>query len=118
ESKLVPDKAFEIDYNIKQIDSDQDSVANNFFTGKAILLEKDGESFVQLTIKNGDMIKDLKNKYGEALLIKENNDGSIVVQLKVDNDLSDLKLEMHIVVPDGAIEGFPGYDEQHEAILV
>src|SRR5699024_6554412 len=34
------------------------------------------------------------------------------------NDLSDMILDMHIVVPEGAIPGFPGYNEQHKALLV
>src|SRR5699024_12707368 len=32
--------------------------------------------------------------------------------------LSDMTLSMHIVVPSGAIPGFPGYDEEHDAIIV
>jgi len=64
------------------------------------------------------MVKDLKNKYGEALLVNEKNDGSIVVQLRVNNDLSDMLLDMHIIVPEGAIAGFPGYNQDHKALLV
>ncbi len=115
---LSPDKAYEIDYVIKHEDGIQDSIANDFFTGKAILLEKDGKTYAQLTITSGEMIKELKNKYGKALIVKENDDGSIVVQLRVPNDLSNMKLDMHVVVPAGAIPGFPGYDEKHTAILV
>lgn len=118
ENLLTPDKAYEIDYVIKHEDGIQDSIANQFFTGKAILLEKDGKTYAQLTITSGEMIKELKNKYGKALIVKKNDDGSIVVQLRVPNDLSNMKLEMHVVVPAGAIPGFPGYDEKHTAILV
>src|SRR5699024_3357119 len=72
----------------------------------------------QITIKNGDMITKLSNKYGKALLVKENADGSIVVQLRVNGNLSNMLLDMHVVVPAGAIPGFPGYDEAHKAMLV
>lgn len=118
ESQLKPDEAYTIDYVIKQEDGIQDSVANNFFTGKATLLVKDGKTYAQIKITSGEMVKELKNKYGEALLIKENKDGSIVVQLRVDNDLSNMELTMKISVPAGAIPGFPGYDEEHGALLV
>src|SRR5699024_1866317 len=33
-------------------------------------------------------------------------------------DLSDMLLDMHIVVPEGAIAGFPGYNKDHKALLV
>lgn len=118
EDLLTPDKAYEIDYDIYHEDGSKPSISNDFFEKPALLLEKDGKKYIQMKITNGDMIKELKNKYGEALLVKENNDGSIVVQLRVNNDLSDMLLDMHIVVPGGTIPGFPGYDEKHKAILV
>src|SRR5690625_5537438 len=64
-TKITPDKAYEIDYTIKHENGVQDSVANDFFTNKGILLEKDDKTYVQMTITEGDMVKDLKNKYGE-----------------------------------------------------
>src|SRR5699024_4301035 len=115
---LTPDKVYEIDYVIKQEDGSKVSISNDFFKKPAFLLEKDGKTYLQLTIENGDMIKNLSNKYGEALVVKKNKDGSVVVQLRVDNNLANMLLDMHIIVPSGAIPGFPGYDEKHGAILV
>lgn len=117
-NQLVPDKAYEINYNIMHEDGKKPSVSNDFFVKPAKLFEKDGKTYLQMTINNGDMITKLSNKYGDAVLVEENDDGSIVVQLRVDNDLSDMELDMHVKVPAGAIPGFPGYDEDHGAILV
>src|SRR5699024_11130796 len=64
------------------------------------------------------MIKDLQNKYGKANILKSNKDGSIVVELRVDDNLADMPLDMHVNVPDEAIPGFQGYDEDHKALLV
>src|SRR5699024_4669529 len=49
--------------------------------------------------------------YGDAIVIKKNDDGSVVVQLRVNDDLSDMELNMRVVVP-----GL--YDTEHKAILV
>lgn len=113
---ITPDKAYEIDYVIMHEDGTKESVANQYFTNLGLLLEKDGKTYVQLTITDGDMVRELSNKYGDALLIKKNDDGSIVVQFRVNDDLSDMLLEMRIVVP--AMPGFPGYDMEHKALLV
>ena len=117
-NELKPDKAYKINYTIKQEDGIKDSVANDFFTNTGILLVKDGKTYLQMAIENGDMVKDLKGKYGEAIVVKKEKDGSTIVQLKVDNNLANMLLEMHVVVPEGAIPGFPGYDEDHKALLV
>src|SRR5699024_7667065 len=118
EDLLTPDKAYKINYIIKQEDGKQESIANQFFVKPAIILEKEGKQYIQLKITNGDMVQKLSNKYGNALLIKKNDDGSIIVQLRVDKDFSDILLDMHITVPKGAIPGFPGYNEEHKALLV
>src|SRR5690625_540909 len=115
---IKPDKAFEIDYTIMKEDGSGDSVADGFFEKPALLFEKDGIYYVHLTITDGEMVKEFKNKYGEALIVEKNSDGSVTLQLRVNNDLSNIDLDMHIVVPAGAIPGFPGYDEKHGAILV
>lgn len=117
-NELKPDKAYKINYTIKQEDGIKDSIANDFFTNTGILLEKDGKTYLQMAIENGDMIKDLKGKYGEAIVVKKEKDGSTVVQLRVDNDLANMLLKMHVIVPEGAIPGFPGYNEDHKALLV
>lgn len=117
-NQLIPDKAYQIDYTIMHEDGNKPSVSDEFFEKPALLLEKDGKKYLQMKINNGDMIKKLSNKYGNVVLVEENEDGSIVVQLQVNNDLSNMDLDLHVVVPAGAIPGFPGYDEAHKAILV
>jgi len=117
-SSLVPDKVYTINYDIYDENKNNLSVANQFFTGDAILLEKDGKTYAQMTITDGDMVRALSNVYDDAILVKVNEDGSIVVQLRVENDLSDMLLDMHIVVSENAIPGFPGYDAEHSAYLV
>lgn len=117
-NQLIPDKAYQIDYTIMHEDGNKPSVSDEFFEKPALLLEKDGKKYLQMKISNGDMIKKLSNKYGNVVLVEENEDGSIVVQLQVNNDLSNMDLDLHVVVPAGAIPGFPGYDEAHKAILV
>lgn len=118
QSELTPDKAYEIDYIVNHENGTSVSISNEFFVKPAILLEKDGVKYVQITITNGDLIKDLSNKYGDALLVDTKEDGSIVVQLRINDDLTDMLIDMHIIVPSGFFQGFPGYDEQHKAILV
>src|SRR5690625_7883279 len=71
-----------------------------------------------MTITSGDMIKDLQNKYGKANILKSNKDGSIVVELRVDDNLADMPLDMHVNVPEGAIPGLPGFDEDHKAMIM
>ncbi|MBU5467578.1 NEAT domain-containing protein [Virgibacillus sp. MSJ-26] len=116
--QLVPDKAYEINYTIMHEDGNKPSISDEFFKKPAKLFEKDGKTYLQMTIMNGDMISELSNKYGNAVIVEKNDDGSIVVQLRVNDNLSDMLLDMHVKVPAGAIPGFPGYDEDHAAILV
>ena len=110
EATLTPDKAFEIDYQIKHENGRDLSAANNFFVKPGNLLIKDDISYVQFTINNGDMVKDLSTKYGEVLIVKENKDGSVVVQFKVNDNLSNIDLKMNVVVPGM-------YNTEHKAIL-
>src|SRR5699024_6723417 len=116
-SEITPDKVYEINTTIKQDDGKSDSVANGFFQDKGFLLEKHGKTYIQMTVDSGDMVKSFKGKYGEAIVVKDNKGGSKTLQLRVENDLSNMSLDMHIIVPDGAIPGFPGYDSKHGAIL-
>ncbi len=110
-SLLKPDNAYEIDYTILHSDGSKVSSADEFFEKPAYLFEKDGKKYFQLTITNGDMVRSLSNKYGKALIVGEESDGTITVQLRADDDLSDMTLSMFISVP-----GL--YDMQHDAILV
>lgn len=114
---LTPDKAYKIMYQILHEDGNSVSVADGFFKKPGILLEHEGKTYLQMTVESADMIKSLSNEYGDYLTVADHKDGSRTIQLRVPNDLSDMKLDMHIVVPAGAIPGFPGYDEEHGAIL-
>lgn len=109
--ELTPDKAYKINYTIKHENGIKNSVANDFFKKPGKLLEKDGVLYAQFTITNGDMVKQLSTEFGDVLIVKKQKDGSIVVQFKVNKDLSNMNLSMFIDVP-----GL--YTESHKAILV
>jgi len=100
QDNLVPDKAYEIDYVVKHASKDEASAADSFFKKPAYLLYKNDEKYIQLTVTNSDMIDSLKTPNGDVIIVKENEDGSIVIQFKVDGDLSEaIFLDMHITVP-------------------
>src|SRR5699024_8026246 len=117
EINLTPDKAYEIMYHILHENGKDVSVADAFFKKPGILLEYGGKTYLQMTVESAEMFKALSNEYGEYVLVSKNSDGTITIQLRVPYDLSDSKLNMHIVVPAGAIPGFDGYDSKHGAIL-
>jgi hypothetical protein len=109
---MKPDKAFTIDFILKHATEDKVSAADAFFQKPAILLYKDGEKYLQITITGAQFIDSLKTSNGEVVLVRENDDGSIVVQFKVDDDISEMiLLDMILTVPGV-------YDEQnHKARL-
>ncbi|AOV06946.1 NEAT domain-containing protein [Sporosarcina ureilytica] len=97
---LAPDKAYEIDFVFKHETEDKASAADNFFVKPAILLEKDGERYIQITVTGSEYIESLKNKFGEFVVVKTNADGSVVYQFKLDGSISDAMLiDMVITVP-------------------
>src|SRR5699024_10843710 len=73
--KLIPDKAFEINYTIMHKNGKEESAANGFFEKPGVLLEKNGDLYAQLTITNSNYVKQLstqyKNKYSDVLIVKE-----------------------------------------------
>src|SRR5699024_8453181 len=79
----VPENAKEIDYTSKHENGKDESTANSFFEKPGLLFEKDGKQYVQVTISNGDMIKELSSEHGDAVIVKKNDDGSVVVQFRV-----------------------------------
>ena len=117
EDTLVPDKAYTIDYVVKHGSEDKASAADSFFKKPAYLLYKNDEKYIQLTVTNSDMIKSLSTTNGDVVIVEENKDGSMVIQFKVDGDLSDVvSLNMFVSVPD--MPGMPGgYDMEHNARL-
>ncbi|PAV29613.1 hypothetical protein CIL05_09560 [Virgibacillus profundi] len=109
--QLVPDKAYEIDFEIKHESEDKTSAADSFFKGPAILLEKDGERYLQITVTGKQYIESLKNKFGDMVVVKEDGN-TIVYQFKLDGSISDvILLDMIITVP-GIYEG-----QNHKARL-
>ena len=108
---LIPDKVYEIVYTLLKDDRSAKSIADQYFKKPGILLEKGDKKYVQFTITNADLVKELSNAHGHAIVVKENKDGSIVVQLRVNDDLSDMMLNMRIIVP-----GL--YDNDYDTILV
>src|SRR5699024_4168618 len=117
EVNLTPDKAYTINYTILNEENGKASVADGFFQKPGILLEYEGKTYLQMTVESAEMVKALSNKYGDYILVSKNADGTMTIQLRVPDDLSNIKLDMHIVVQSGAIPGFPGYNEKHGAIL-
>src|SRR5690625_1678436 len=110
-SELIPDKAYEIDFVIKHETEDRISAADEFFKKPGILLYKDGEKYLQLTVTNSDMIQSLSAGGKDVLIVQENADGSKVIQFKVAGAISDvIDLNMFISVP-----GL--YDMEHNARL-
>src|SRR5699024_8723782 len=100
EDTLVPDKAYTIDYVVKHGSEDEASAADSFFKKPAYLLYKNDEKYIQLTVTNSDMIDSLSTANGDVVIVEENKDGSMVIQFKVDGDLSEaIFLDMHITVP-------------------
>src|SRR5699024_9640266 len=106
----APDNAEEIDYVVLHENGKDISTADQFFIKPGLLFEKDGKQFVEVTINSSNMIKDLSSFDTDAIIVKENDDGSIVVQFQVNDDLSDTLLKMRIVVP-----GL--YDTEHTALF-
>ena len=99
-NSLAPDEAYKIDYVVKHESEDKASAADSFFKKPAYLLYKNGEKYLQLTVTNSDMIDSLITPNGDVIIVKENADGSMVIQFKVTGDLSEaILLNMHITVP-------------------
>lgn len=108
------DKAYTINYVIKDETKDKVSAADQFFNKPAVLIEKDGEMYLQLTSTSPEYIDWLRTEFGEMKVIKVNEDGSAVYQVKLPKnfELSNvLLLDMKITVP-GVYE-----NEKHKARL-
>lgn len=113
-TNLVPDKAYEIEYMILKENGKGQSIADEYFKKPGILIEKDGKLYLQMTATSASMIKSFGNKYGEALVVQEDKKkDEKVLQLQVNKDLSDMELNMHIIVNLGDFK----YDTNHNAIL-
>src|SRR5690625_1535570 len=112
--ELVPEKAYAIDYVVKHETEDRASAADNFFKKPGHLLYLDDEKFIQLKINNWAMIDWLRTEHGgDVIVVKENDDGSALIQFKVEGELSEvINLSMSVTVPN-VYE-----DKVHEARLI
>src|SRR5699024_2642217 len=111
--------SYTINYQILQDNKDKPSVANDYFTGKATLIEpiKSKDKYIQITTKDdsGKYIKELKNKLGNTyqdMLVVKNKNGEKTYQFKLSNQLHvPVLLNMFIEVPSV-------YKQEHDARLV
>src|SRR5699024_4414932 len=98
--QLKPDKAYTIEYIIKHETEDTPSAGDSFFKKPGVLLYKDGEKYLQVTVTGSQFIDSLATANGDMVIVKENEDGSMVVQMRVDGEISDMiELDMSITVP-------------------
>lgn len=96
------DNVSTINFVIKHETENKPSIADQFFKKPAVLIEKDGERYLQLTVTNPEYINWLKFEFGEMKIVKINEDGSAVYQVKLPKnfDLSRVALlDMMITVP-------------------
>lgn len=116
--ELVPDSAKQIDYTILQDDNDKVSAADAFLEKPAILLEKDGNRYLQITTKpdSGKFIKSLRvklgDKYQEMVIVEKTADGRTIFQMKVDGNVSDVILLDMVIDVAGVYE-----NQYHQARL-
>ena len=109
--ELTPEISEKVNYVVKHATEDETSAADSFFTKPGNLIERDGEKYIQLTIKSWSMIDWLRTDQGDVEIIKVNDDDSAVVEFEVTGDLSDaINLTMKVTVP-----GI--YSEEHKARL-
>lgn len=109
----INDGTYKIDYEMKEADNDNTSIADGYFTSPAKLTVEDGTKRIELTVTGADMIKSLSAPSGEVDVVNEDEDNDErTVRFDVDDDLSEpLDMEMHVVVPDL-------YDTTHTARAV
>lgn len=111
--EVVPEAAYTINYVVKHATEDRTSAADSFFVKPAYLLYgENGAKYIQLIINDWDMIDWLRTEHGDVIVVKENADGSALIQFKVVGDLSDeVLLSMSVTVP-----GL--YSMEHDARLI
>lgn len=110
-SAEIADGTYEINYEMKEANSENTSIADGYFSKPATLTVENGTKHIQLTVTGADMIKSLSGPNGPVDVLSEGDD-TRVVKFRVDGDLSQpVNMEMHIVVPDL-------YDTTHTARAV
>lgn len=95
----IPENSRKINYKVKHDKEDKESAADGFFTKPATLFEKNGNQYIQFTIKSWDMIEWLRTDQGNAVIVKDNGD-SAIIQIQINGKLSDaIHLTMKVNVP-------------------
>lgn len=113
----IADGTYTIDYEMKEANSQNTSIADGYFSKPATLTVKNGVKHIQLTVTSSSMIKSLSAPSGPVDVISEGGD-TRTVKFSVDGDLSQpVNMDMHIVVPDSK-EMPGGYDMNHTARAV
>lgn len=97
---LAADRAYEINYTILDENGNKVSAADQFFEKPAILFEKDGVYYVQITTNANQFIDSLSNQYGEFVYAGIDENGNHVYQFRIVGDLTDQQIiDMVITVP-------------------
>src|SRR5699024_1735265 len=110
-SAAVAVGTYEVNYEMKEANSENTSIADGYFSKPATLTVENGVQTIQLTVTSAEMIKSLSAPSGPVSVVNDNGD-TRTVKFKVDGDLSQpVAMDMHIVVPDL-------YDTTHTARAV
>src|SRR5699024_1295024 len=104
---LTAEKVTEVPYRVLQADNDKESETNKRLSGKAIVLEYEGDTYVQIETKekNAQYIKWLQSKYGDYfvnMLVVGERDGERTYQFKLADsieNIDEVALKMFIEVP-------------------
>lgn len=110
-SAAIADGTYKVNYEMKEANSNNTSIADGYFAKPATLTVKNGVQHIQLTVTSAEMIKSLSAPSGPVSVVSDNGD-TRTVKFQVDGDLSQpVNMKMHIVVPDL-------YDTNHTARAV
>lgn len=112
-SAQIADGTYEVNYEVKEADSENTSIADGYFTKPAKLIVENGVQTIQLTVTGSNYIESLTAPSGPVSVISEDTaNHTRTVKFKVDGDLSKpVNMDMHIIVPDM-------YDMTHTARAV
>lgn len=112
-SAQIADGTYKINYEMKEANGGNTSIADGYFTKPATLIVENGVQYIQLTVTGSNYVKSLSTSAGPVQVISENSANKTrTVKFKVNGNLSQpLNMDMHIVVPDM-------YDMTHTARAV
>jgi heme-binding NEAT domain protein len=105
-------KKYSIGVKVYKDKSDELSVMNDYVMPTATLVEENGVTYAELTLKNGSWMPVLQVEQDGALkdVEKRSSTGATtIVRFKVDNLSSKIKAYTHVIVPGLVIGGVP-YD--------